>query len=115
MPAALPMRRAVIHLVGAVALAAATGATAAEVDAARQAELIHLLRHDCGSCHGMTLTGGLGAPLVPEAVAERSDDDLVRVILDGMPGTPMPPWRPLLAPDEVLWLVKAIRAGGTAR
>ena len=32
---------------------------------ARQAELIHRLKHDCGSCHGMTMKGGLGPPCCP--------------------------------------------------
>jgi hypothetical protein len=31
----------------------------------RQKELIHLVRQDCGSCHGMTLQGGLGPALLP--------------------------------------------------
>jgi cytochrome c55X len=29
-------------------------------DAARQHELIRMVRQDCGSCHGLHLTGGLG-------------------------------------------------------
>ena len=32
----------------------------AALDTARQAELLYLLKHDCGSCHGMTRKGGLG-------------------------------------------------------
>ncbi|MEO5337472.1 MAG: cytochrome c [Magnetospirillum sp. WYHS-4] len=92
-------------------LLAATPASA-EPDAARQKELLYLLKHDCGSCHGMTLKGGLGAPLLPEILAQRRDDELLASILDGMPGTAMPPWRPLLSPDEALFLVGALRRGG---
>ena len=33
---------------------------AAEPADSRQAELTHLVKHDCGSCHGMTMKGGLG-------------------------------------------------------
>lgn len=29
-------------------------------DAQRQAQLQHLLEQDCGACHGLHLTGGLG-------------------------------------------------------
>ena len=44
-------------------------AAAIEPPPARQAELLHLLRHDCGSCHGLTLKGGLGPPLLPATLA----------------------------------------------
>ena len=32
----------------------------------RQAELSHMVKQDCGSCHGMTLKGGLGPALLEE-------------------------------------------------
>ena len=66
---------------------------AAGPDPARRAQLIHMVREDCGSCHGMTLKGGLGPSLLPSALAGKADDSLEAVILDGRPGTPMPPWR----------------------
>jgi len=70
----------------------------------RQQELIHLLDQDCGSCHGLTRQGGLGSPLLPEIMADRSIDTLVATILDGRPGTPMPPWRGMLTEDDAAWL-----------
>lgn len=98
-------------LVTVLALAAPA---AAEPGPARQKELLHLLKHDCGSCHGMTMKGGLGAPLLPEKLAERSDDELMASILNGMPGTAMPPWHPLLSQEDARYLVRALRAGGVA-
>jgi len=77
----------------------------------RQKSLIHLLRQDCGSCHGMTMKGGLGPGLLPVNLAEKPDETLTGIILDGVPGTPMPPWRPLLAPEEVAWMVKQLKEG----
>lgn len=89
---------------------------AAGPDAARQQELLHLLRHDCGSCHGLTLKGGLGPALLPGDLAGRPEEGLVRIILDGVPGRPMPPWRGLLPEDEVAWLVARLLEGiGDAR
>ena len=44
---------------------------AAEPSPARQKELIHLVRQDCGSCHGMTLQGGLGPALLPATLADK--------------------------------------------
>ncbi len=86
-------------------------AAQAEPSSERQATLLHRLKHDCGSCHGMTLKGGLGPPLVPKAIGERSEADLAKVILHGIPGTPMPPWDFELTAEEAKWLVQQLKAG----
>ena len=83
----------------------------AEVTEQRQAELYHLLKHDCGSCHGMTLKGGLGPALLPETLIGKPDEYLVYTIMNGRPPTPMPPWRGILTEEEVNWLVKLLRKG----
>lgn len=83
----------------------------AEVPVARQRELDSLLRQDCGSCHGLTLKGGLGLPLTPEALSGRSNNELEEIILHGVPGTPMPPWESLLSREETQWIVRNIRQG----
>jgi cytochrome c55X len=88
-------------------------AAAAEPDAARKAELIHRLKHDCGSCHGMTLKGGLGPSLLPAKLKEHSNEFLIDIIRDGVTGTPMPPWGVELSQDETAWLVKKLKAGDT--
>ena len=98
-------------LIATVAVLAAVAGARAEVTAERRAELLHLLEHDCGSCHGMTRKGGLGSPLEPAALADRDDEALVQVILDGLPGTPMPPWRALLSDQDAAWLVHLLRQG----
>ena len=99
----------------AAALAAALPAASVADDGgpspARARELAYLVRQDCGSCHGMTLKGGLGAPLLPEILAGKHEDALAAIILDGMPGTPMPPWRPLLTEAEAAWIVRALKEG----
>jgi len=83
----------------------------AALDTARQAELLYLLKHDCGSCHGMTRKGGLGPPLLPGNLRDRPPLLMENTVLDGRPGTPMPPWRGLLTEQEVRWLVEAMRRG----
>lgn len=77
----------------------------------RQQELLQLLRHDCGSCHGLTLKGGLGPPLKPENLKQWSLDALTGTILQGRPGTPMPPWRPLLSDEDATWLAQRLQEG----
>lgn len=86
-------------------------AVCADITPSRQRELIHLVQHDCGSCHGLTLQGGLGPPLTPTALVEKSPETLRTVILDGLLGTPMPPWRPFLSEAEVTWLVDMLKRG----
>lgn len=81
-----------------------TGAAAAEVAPPRAAELEHILIQDCGSCHGLTLKGGLGSPLTPDALDGADPETLTTIILDGVPGTAMPPWRPLLSDAEARWI-----------
>jgi cytochrome c55X len=78
----------------------------------RRKELGYMVLQDCGSCHGMTLQGGLGKPLTVESIAEMPDEALVELILEGMPGTPMPPWKALITRPEAEWMVRFLRNGG---
>lgn len=77
----------------------------------RRAELTHLVRQDCGSCHGMTLKGGLGKSLLPDELAALDATQIRDVILEGMPGTPMPPWKSLLSQDEAQWIAHQLKIG----
>ena len=84
---------------------------AADIPDARKAELMNMLIHDCGSCHGLTMKGGLGPPLLPEILRGKPVDYLTATILYGRPGTPMPPWRPFLSPQEATWMAQRILEG----
>ncbi|WP_442498626.1 c-type cytochrome [Methylobacter sp. sgz302048] len=83
-------------------------ALAGEPSTDRQNALRNMLKHDCGACHGLTLKGGLGPALLPEALAGKSDDFLADTILNGRQGTAMPPWQQFINRDEALWLVKVL-------
>ena len=91
---------------------AAAGA-AADPGPARQRELLVLLKQDCGSCHGMRLTGGLGPALTPEALRTKPAESLAATIYFGRTGTAMPPWRPFLSEAEARWLVARMIDGAT--
>jgi cytochrome c55X len=95
----------------ALASLACAAALAAEPPPARRAELVSLVRQDCGSCHGLTLKGGLGPSLEPAAMAGKDSEQLSFVVLHGRRGTPMPPWRGLLTEDEARWIVDALKKG----
>lgn len=83
----------------------------ADITPARQQQLLHLLRQDCGSCHGLTRQGGLGPALTPQSLRGKSPDMLRTVILYGRPGTPMAPWQPFMNETEAGWLVKQLQTG----
>jgi cytochrome c55X len=89
----------------------ATQASAAEINAARQDELLYFLKHDCGSCHGLTLKGGLGPALLPETLAGKPESYLVTTIMEGRENTAMPPWKSMLSRDEALWLTEQLQSG----
>ena len=80
-------------------------------DAARQVELLSILQQDCGSCHGLTLKGGLGPSLLPDHLLGKSREALAATVRDGRPGTAMPPWGPILDDAEINWMVDQILAG----
>jgi len=84
-------------------------ATAEAVTTERQAELRSLVHQDCGACHGMRLTGGLGPALTPQALQDKNHEFLFTTIRAGRPGTPMPPWRPLLTDQEINWIVNYLK------
>ncbi|GJM06056.1 MAG: hypothetical protein DHS20C09_20520 [marine bacterium B5-7] len=77
----------------------------------RQYELKHLLLHDCGSCHGMKMKGGLGPALTIDALSNIPEDDLFQIINDGRPGTPMPPWKNILSEADIQWLATTLKNG----
>jgi cytochrome c55X len=90
---------------------ASTAALAAEPDAARQKELVRMVRQDCGSCHGMTLQGGLGPALLPDTLRDKPPEGLAATIYYGRPGTPMPPWKTFLSEAEADWIVNKLMSG----
>jgi cytochrome c55X len=111
-PAPRPsLSAAALCVVAALAIAVVAsfgdGGSAAP-DAAR---LSNLVRQDCGSCHGLTLKGGLGKPLTAENLEAWDRDQLAAIILDGVPGTPMPPWRPLLTETDARLIADMLKEG----
>lgn len=78
---------------------------------ARQKELIHLVRQECGFCHGLRLTGGLGSPLTAQAMQDKPAETLEAVIRHGIPGTAMPGWEPFLTEPETRWIVRHLQQG----
>jgi cytochrome c55X len=84
---------------------------AQDISVARQDELMNLLKQDCGSCHGLTMQGGLGPALTAQALSDKPKDAMVATILNGRPGTPMPPWANQLTEAETRWLVENLYQG----
>ena len=92
-------------------LFAGYAAAESSISSQRQAELHNLLLQDCGSCHGMTMKGGLGPALTADVLKTKSRQMIEITILQGRPGTPMPPWNKILTKDEVRWIVDKLYEG----
>ncbi|KAB2870881.1 MAG: cytochrome c [Burkholderiaceae bacterium] len=70
-----------------------------------------MVRQDCGACHGMHLSGGLGPALTRDALAGKPTDAMAATIVHGRPGTPMPPWRALLSDGDARWIAEQLARG----
>ena len=107
------MRRVLLALtlLAPAAIAAQGGDASAPPDPQRQQALVRLVRQDCGACHGMRLTGGLGPPLTRQALAERPLESVVATTLYGRPGTPMPGWKGMLSAADAQWIAERLLAG----
>jgi len=86
-------------------------ALAAAPSSERQAQLDNLLLQDCGSCHGLRMTGGLGPPLTRAALADKPRESLIATVTHGRPGTAMPGWKALLDEQDIAWLVDQLLQG----
>lgn len=83
--------------------------SASDIAQEREEELEILLYQDCGSCHGMTLKGGLGPALSQERMNRYTRDGLAGLILQGIPGTAMPSWGALLSQKEARWIADQLQ------
>jgi cytochrome c55X len=79
--------------------------------AERQRELTRFVRQECGFCHGLQLTGGLGTPLTAAALADKPAEALEATILHGRTGTAMPGWAPHLSENDARWIVGELLKG----
>lgn len=80
-----------------------TGATASS----SEAEKVYL--DTCGGCHGQTRLGALGPALLPERIGNTPDEDLIKTITEGRPGTSMKSYKDELSPDVIKGLVEYIK------
>ena len=101
-----------LPIILALALFATSSLAAAEKPSVqRQGELVNLVRQDCGSCHGLTMKGGLGSSLLPKDLEGKDSETLVEIVLDGLHETPMPPWRAQFAEGEAEWIIEQLKKG----
>lgn len=86
-------------------------ASEAELSDERKTQLVHLVKQDCGSCHGMTLKGGLGPALLVDNLQDKPILFIQNTILYGRAGAAMPPWKTLLTEQEALWIAEQLKQG----
>jgi len=64
----------------------------------------------CVACHGADLSGGVGKALnAGSSAASASDEELIGIITNGVPGTAMPAWGDQLSGDEITEVLAYIR------
>ncbi len=82
-----------------------------ELNLEQQKALQEFVHQDCGSCHGMSLQGGLGPAITKEALAHINVATIGSIIRIGRPGTPMPPWEPVLNKIQIDWIAQYLKDG----
>ncbi len=82
----------------------------AQIPQDKQQQLDNLLKHDCGSCHGLNRKGGLGPSLLASDMEKHTVESLATIILNGLPGTAMPPWENLLSAEDARYLAIKLKA-----
>ena len=110
-PTRLRLLGGVLALLASGAMAQNPGIASTPPSAERQLELVRMVRQDCGSCHGLYLTGGLGPALTRAALADKPLEFLAATIYGGRPGTPMAPWKAMLSEADALWIAGQLLAG----
>ena len=65
------------------AAAIAGGTAGAQPVEPRRAELLNKVKQDCGSCHGLTMKGGLGPALEPRAMAGKDEEQILQLKIAG--------------------------------
>jgi cytochrome c55X len=73
--------------------------------------LADFVRQDCGACHGLTLKGGLGQPLTADKLGHLDVETIRGIVLDGVPGTAMPPWAGILTAEQADWIARQLKEG----
>lgn len=107
-PKMIMLRWMLVPVLSAAGIGSTLGAS---FTPAHQAELRNLLIQDCGSCHGLTMRGGLGPALLPQNLRNRSREALIDTVMYGRPNTAMPPWNTMLKRDEAAWMIDQLLKG----
>ena len=61
--------------------------------------------------HALVYLSVKGCTLSSDALADKPAASLVATILQGRPGTPMPPFLGLLGTEEITWIVERLQEG----
>jgi hypothetical protein len=63
----------------------------------------------CAECHGSRRYGGYAPPLIPETLRRKSDEVLLRAILEGLPNTQMPAFAAQLGDAQARAILDLLR------
>lgn len=60
----------------------------------------------------MTLKGGLGPDIRSQTLKGTAPEAIAEIILEGVPGTPMPPWKGVLSEKDAKWIADYLLTEG---
>lgn len=86
----------VLNTVSALAIVS-TAAMAYDADA--------VFERECQGCHGPKHQGGVGSDIRPAVVKPKNSQMLAEKILNGVPGTAMPPFKQTMSKNEAAKMV----------
>ena len=102
----------VIFYIGIISVSSATSASSSFKEVAQASDVANLYRMNCQMCHGLN-----GKALIPEmAFVGRKwkhgtkSSDMVRIITEGVKGTPMLPFKSKFTAAQITALAKYVRA-----
>ncbi len=68
-----------------------------------------LYSNNCAACHGPDRMGGVGPPLTPDSLGDKSDTEIRGTISDGQPDTAMPSFKGSLSPEQIEALLRLVK------
>lgn len=72
--------------------------------------VVKLYQDACSGCHGPQRQGATGPALIPQRIGGVGDEFIKTILLNGRPGTAMPPWKGVITDSQISDLISYIKS-----